>query len=299
MIQRILFILILTSSYFFSHAQKIHMAKENGGYWILEDNHEVFFLQRELNTNKAGLTRNNFLHPVYDLNGNCITEDSPEDHPHHRGIFWAWHQIIINNKQVSNGWLLTNFTQRIKNLEFVSTSGGMGVLKYDSFWYEEDDLNDPILREKIKISTYLSQGKYRRIDFEIELQALENNLKLGGSNDEKGYGGFSARIKTDYNTSFIDENGLKLTPTNLQINGGRFVNIVNNKSGLVIIDRCKSNQGKWILRQKGSMQNAVWPGAKPIDISITKPHKLKYSLIIHNGKLKHRTIKKIINNQNL
>jgi hypothetical protein len=39
----------------------------------------------------------------------------------------------------------------------------------------------------------------------------------------------------------------------------------------------------WILRQKGSMQNVVFPGSDRIDVPMDKPLVLKYRLIIHNG----------------
>jgi len=39
--------------------------------------------------------RANYLHPVYGLDGEVLTEDFPEDHAHHRGIFWAWPHIRV------------------------------------------------------------------------------------------------------------------------------------------------------------------------------------------------------------
>lgn len=35
----------------------------------------------------------------------------------------------------------------------------------------------------------------RKIDFQIELLALENDMRLGGSEGAKGYGGFTTRIR--------------------------------------------------------------------------------------------------------
>ena len=38
------------------------------------------------------LCRSTYLHPVYALPDGtpCVTDDFNKDHPHHRGIFWAW-----------------------------------------------------------------------------------------------------------------------------------------------------------------------------------------------------------------
>ena len=49
--------------------------------------------------------RSNYFHPLYDLDGTVLTEDFPKDHIHHRGIFWAWHQVRINGKTVQDQWV--------------------------------------------------------------------------------------------------------------------------------------------------------------------------------------------------
>ena len=39
----------------------------------------------------------------------------------------------------------------------------------------------------------------------------------------------------------------------------------------------------WILRQKSSMQNIVFPGEKKVELSLKRPTILRYRLIIHRG----------------
>jgi AcrR family transcriptional regulator len=34
--------------------------------------------------------RSCYIHPLYGLDGEVMTEDFPVDHRHHRGVFWAW-----------------------------------------------------------------------------------------------------------------------------------------------------------------------------------------------------------------
>src|SRR5450756_1344739 len=36
------------------------------------------------------MRRSSYLHPVYAPDGTLLTDDFNKDHPHHRGIFWAW-----------------------------------------------------------------------------------------------------------------------------------------------------------------------------------------------------------------
>ena len=48
-------------------------------------------------------TRNNYV-DLFDFQGHEITEDFPADHLHHRGVFWAWHQVLVNGKQLGDSW---------------------------------------------------------------------------------------------------------------------------------------------------------------------------------------------------
>ena len=52
--------------------------------------------------------RSNYIHPLVNLKGEVVTEDFPEDHPHHRGIFWAWHQAWLHSEQHSLGCATDN-----------------------------------------------------------------------------------------------------------------------------------------------------------------------------------------------
>ena len=52
-----------------------------------------------------------YLHPVYGLDGEVITDDFPRDHRHHRGIFWAWPIMKIRGKAVQT-WHLEGLHQR-------------------------------------------------------------------------------------------------------------------------------------------------------------------------------------------
>ncbi|MGB1927644.1 MAG: DUF6807 family protein, partial [Rubripirellula sp.] len=59
--------------------------------------------------------RANYLHPVNNLSGETMTEDFPKDHPHHRGIFWAWHQLWLNDVQLGDGWACKDFRWQVQS----------------------------------------------------------------------------------------------------------------------------------------------------------------------------------------
>ena len=84
----------------------VRITKDPQGYWFTEGDTKVLFYQAERKALPDGqAARSNYFHPLYDLDGNVLTEDFPKDHIHHRGIFWAWHQVRIDGKTVQDQWV--------------------------------------------------------------------------------------------------------------------------------------------------------------------------------------------------
>ncbi len=281
---------------------QINMVVKPGGFLFMEGKDSIFFYQRS-EKNKDGMySRCNYIHPLYGLDGTIITEDFPEDHFHHRGIFWAWHQILIDGKQVADGWELKNFDQKVTDIEFRLQKGN-GLLTTITDWKLPNwgKGSEPYLQEKTKIILHPRTGNYRRIDFEIQLKALTDRVSIGGSDDEKGYGGFSARLKLPEDVVFSGDNGL-VEPENTAIEAGKYININGSflsemkKGGLVILSSPDNPEPstKWILRKAASMQNAVYPGRQPVAIPFDKPLVLKYSLLVYQGDISTRQIEKAI-----
>ena len=74
--------------------EAVRITKTPQGYWFTEGDTKVLFFQAERKALPDGeAARSNYFHPLYDVDGNVLTEDFPNDHIHHRGIFWAWHQV--------------------------------------------------------------------------------------------------------------------------------------------------------------------------------------------------------------
>ena len=97
--------------------------KSNEGYLFSEGDRRIMFYQVEPRSLEGKYERCNYVHPLYGLDGQVLTEDFPKDHPHHRGIFWAWHQLLIGDKHISDNWGLNNFGI---NYGIVFTAWGIG-----------------------------------------------------------------------------------------------------------------------------------------------------------------------------
>ena len=77
--------------------------KNEKGVELFESGTPVLFYQKSPKLLGGKYLGNNYIHPLYSLDGDTLTQQSPPDHPHHRGVFWAWHQIYINGEQIAEG----------------------------------------------------------------------------------------------------------------------------------------------------------------------------------------------------
>lgn len=302
--KKLLGLIVLLSTFGISNAQ-LTMKKAEGGILIVDGDQKVLQFQAETKSLNGEYSRCNYIHPLWGFDGQVLTEDFPADHPHHRGIFWAWHQVFIGDKQIGDPWILEDFEQEVLELEFVKQQNGVVQITTEVDWksnkWRKSGKQVPYLKEKANIIVYPKQANFRKIDFEISLLALEEGLKIGGSNDEKGYSGFSVRMLLPDDIQFLGAKG-KIEPENTAVKSDAYINIsgslgVNGKAGGIVILDNSENPGypqSWILRSKNSMQNIVWPGRETIDVSTSEPLVLKYSLLVYSGKMNHKRICKLI-----
>ena len=47
----------------------------------------------------ARRSRGCYIHPLWGLNGEVLTDDFPADHYHHHGVFWAWPHVEIGREK--------------------------------------------------------------------------------------------------------------------------------------------------------------------------------------------------------
>ena len=260
------------------------------GIELLENGNPVFFYQRKPKSLTGQYIFSNYIHPLYSINGDILTEEFPPDHPYHRGIFWTWHQLYVDTASLGDGWINDGISQNVVNVH-TETSKDRAQFNLEVAWKSSAFQNGkPFLEEHTTIIVHKLKSGIRNIDFEISLKALVSGLQIGGSADEKGYGGFCARIKLPDDLIFTSEKG-PVTPQELQVKAGPWMDFSadfgknSNVSGLTILCHpgTPDYPEPWILRQKGSMQNIVFPGQKKSTIEMDKPVVLRYRIIIHNG----------------
>lgn len=300
LIQGSLLFCCITFLYTSVYGQSFTTKRSDEGIEILEKGKRVLFYQQRPKSSDGKYERAGYVHPLYSLNEKILTEDIPEDHPYHRGIFWAWHQIVLNDKKIADGWISENISWKPIKLK-VKKRKEKVILQSEMLWNANLERNNPtaIVKENTKITVHTSTEQYRTIDFEIRLFALVDSLKIGGSDDAKGYGGFCLRLKLPKDISFVSNN-TAVKPTETAVTAGSWMNFTGSfegtsmrKTGVAVFcSQPMSDQQSWILRKETSMQNIPYPGRTPITLS-KKGWKLKYRIIIHNGDMSNDDLEKL------
>lgn len=273
--------------------------EEVQGIELFENGQPVYFYQRQPKSVDGRYICSNYLHPLFSLGGDTLTEEFPEDHPYHRGVFWAWHQIFIDNNSVGDGWVMEHISEEVTGVH-PEVSDNLAVLNLDVQW-KSDIFQDgkAFVQENTAIVVHPLKAGVRIIDFEIKLTAMVPGISIGGSDDEKGYGGFCIRMKLPDDLIFTSTNG-PVEPQTMQIKAGTWMDFSgsfcknNKKSGITILSQRDflNYPVHWILRRETSMQNIVFPGRQRANLSVDKPIILKYRVIVHNGNARKSSINK-------
>jgi hypothetical protein len=279
-----------------SESEKIKVVETDQGYLFSENGAHVLFYQKAPKSFDGAYTRNNYVHPLWTLDGDTLTEDYPPDHAHHRGIFWTWHQTWVGDRRLGDAWECRDFIWDVTETDVSDAANGAKTLSATVLWKSPNFVDDKgemiaAVQENTSITIHPKTKTFRAIDFEIRLIALQDSVKIGGSEDVKGYGGFSPRIKCVDDLTFHSSDG-QVQPQNEAVEAGPWMNFLGtfgrDKSGFAILVHPDNPPpiNDWILRQKRSMQNPVYPGRDAVAVSKTNPTILKYRVIVHDGNVK-------------
>lgn len=232
----------------------------------------------------ADRTRCCYVSPVYTPAGTIVTDDFPKDHPHHRGIFWAWPVVEVDGKK-TDLWtikgILAHFEQWTKR---DVSSPNSAVLAMREGWYMGDR---KVVEGDIEITIHAARGNARDIDFKLQFRAVNGaKVSLAGSPDPnqgvtKGYGGFDFRFAPRTGT-VINTATLADTPDS-DMAPNAWAEFTANYAGgraSVRITGDRENPGfpeGWCLRHYGFI-GANNPGTKSWDLA--KPLALQYHVTI-------------------
>jgi hypothetical protein len=229
-------------------------------------------------------TRACYYHPVYGLDGEVISDDFPSDHHHHRGIFTAWPQVLVNGDTLDL-WHIRGIEKRFESWRTREAGPVAAVLDAQVGWYTGDT---KVVEETSRVIVYPAGTSGRALDFTITITAVDKAFSFLGAHNERAYGGFCFRPAPREDAEITTANGyLKSDSDLVPAPWGDFSARFGGRpdfSGLTIMGN-EDNPGYpngWTLRYYGFL-GIAWPGQSLYTIEADETVTLRYRVWIHRG----------------
>lgn len=231
--------------------------------------------------------RANYVGALYAPDGAALVEDRPGDHPHQRGVWWAWMKVQTGGKTVADGWYMKGLTYFVREKRFLGDAEGGGTLTVDVDWMVNSGPELAyVARETTKVTVRPLKAGARRIEFDTTITSRVDALGLGGSEDDRGFGGFSIRLVDPEHLTF-SSGGKTITPNGGPIDAGPNMGFAwsggSNSPSWAVGLACKANGQpvkRWMLYNDRSMQNCVFPGRAPLVLKKDQALHLQETLVI-------------------
>lgn len=228
-------------------------------------------------------TRSCYIHPLYSLDGQVLTDDFIEDHLHHHGIFWTW-PVVRTRGQTTQTWHPANLRQFFVRWLKRETDRHSVVLGVENVWKLDGKIT--VAEEQVTLQIHPAINNSRVIDVELLIQAVGGPLELQGTPEGgKGYGGLSFRGAPMFTGQAVTSDK---GPLKEDINNTRFlwVDISTEDLGVAIFVAPDHPDFPipWITRNSyAGFLNPSWPGLEAVVLTPGKPISLRYRIYIHQG----------------
>jgi hypothetical protein len=231
----------------------------------------------------ADRNRSTYIHPLYGLDGEVLTDDFPVDHYHHRGLFWAWPHVRTGGREYDL-WTIKGVHQRFERWLAQEARGNAALLAVENGWYAG---NQKILQERAWIQVHQADDQARCIDLEFFWIPGPEAVTLAGA-EGKSYGGLTIRyaprsgavITTPLGTGSTD---LEMTPLAWADYSGRWTGVTRPSGAALFIHPGHPDYPPtWLTRHYGALCIG-WPGVEARTFSAGEPIHCRYRVWVHRG----------------
>jgi hypothetical protein len=232
-------------------------------------------------------TRSCYVHPLYGLGGEILTEDFPRDHYHHHGVFWTWPHVKINDRELDL-WADRGIKQRFVawlGREAGPVAGAIGV---ENGWFVDET---KVMIERVWIRAQKTSGDSRSVDLEFTWIPVEKPITLWGAGG-KSYGGLTVRFappsRKDPSTLITVPSGpttadLPDTPLEWVDFTSQFGDHPTRSGAAIFVPPTHPDfPPTWLTRHYGP-QCIGWPGVSPRTFPPGQPIRLSYRIWIHKA----------------
>lgn len=230
-----------------------------------------------------------YVHPIYGLDGEVLTDDFPRDHYHHHGLFWTWPHVQVDGKE-HDLWAGNTIGQQFVRWLAQESGPAAAVLGVENGWFVGDE---KVMIERVWLRVYHADDESRALDVDLTLIPNGKPVTLWGAAG-KSYGGLTMRFAPpsakDPATVITTPSGpvtKDLTETFL-----RWADFTSKLSGheslsgaaIFVAPSHPDYPPMWLLRHYGPLC-VGWPGTTPATLKPNVPVQLSYRIWIHEGKV--------------
>ena len=231
----------------------------------------------------ADRARSSYIHPLYGLDGEVLTDDFPRDHYHHRGVFWAWPHVKVGEKEYDL-WLLKGIRHQFEKWIARDAKETQAVLHLRNAWMTGDR---KVMEEEVRIAVHPAEGDSRAIDLAFTWTPVADDITLLGA-EEKSYGGLTIRYAPRTNTVITtplgnDSKDLPMTRLVWADFTGKFTGQTEPGGAAIFVPPNHPDYPPmWLTRHYGALCLG-WPGVTSTTFPKGKPFKCEYRLWVHRG----------------
>lgn len=226
-----------------------------------------------------------YIHPLFSLDGQALTDDFPADHFHHHGLFWVWPVVRTRGLSTST-WepklprLRQHFVRWLKR----DATKGAYIISVENAWKLE--AKEAVAKEIVTLYINPAEKQNRTIDLELTIEAVGGPLELQGTQDQKkGYGGLCFRGAPLFTGAIMTTDKGPLKEDVIQTPFG-WADLSTRDLGVAIFVS-PDHPGfptKWMIRNSyAGVINVSWPGLEPIVLKPGEPVTLRYRIYVHRG----------------
>ena len=235
------------------------------------------------------------IHPFNTLGGERATDIAPADHPNHRGIFFAWHDMQFTRGSETLRGDFWGWGQFAPIEGRTITNRGVKLMKADARSAQIAVQNDwtiasqPVLREDTTIQAMEDQGA-RVLDLTYRFTS-DYDVTV----NQMAFTGVCFRCRKDGDYTFYDSNGeIKLAnsgPTAPETDWPArpwYSHVVTRADGKsvssALIDHPSNPPSAWHGARVVSFLNPCITAKGPVKISSKQPLTLRYRAVTYDGK---------------
>jgi hypothetical protein len=231
----------------------------------------------------AAGVRSSYVHPIYGLDSEVLTDDFPADHYHHHGLFWGWPHVAVDGREFDL-WKMDGIEIKFVKWATKKANPLQAELGIENGWYVGEK---KIVREQVLLLIHPATANGRNVDVALTWSSVDSPVTLRGA-EGKSYGGLTLRFAPRKDTVITTPAGratddLLISRLPWADLSAQFQGAPGKSGAAVFASESHPNfPPEWMTRDYGVLA-VGWPGVHPKTLAPEKPVTCRYRIWIHRG----------------